>query len=159
MREPRIIDDMAKRSAGILLYRRHGGVLQVLLAHPGGPFWRHRDAGAWTIPKGEFDDPETPVDAARREFREELGVDVEGPLAALGEVTQKGGKRVVAFAIEGDFDVVRLAGNTFEIEWPPRSGRHATFAEIDRVEWMTIAQARAKILASQLPFLDRIEAL
>jgi predicted NUDIX family NTP pyrophosphohydrolase len=147
---------MAKRSAGILLYKHSAGELLVLLAHPGGPFWQKRDLGAWTIPKGEFDSNETPENAARREFREELGVDAVGPLQPLGEVTQKGGKQVIAFAFEGDFDVSALRSNTFDLEWPPRSGRVVVFPEIDKVEWMTLATAREKILPSQAPFLDRL---
>ncbi|HEX3123989.1 MAG TPA: NUDIX domain-containing protein [Rhodanobacteraceae bacterium] len=147
---------MAKRSAGILLYKRSAGALLVLLAHPGGPFWQKRDLGAWTIPKGEYEPGELPEDAARREFREELGVDAIGPLQPLGEVAQKGGKHVTAFALEGDFDVSVLPSNTFELEWPPRSGRAATFPEVDRVEWMTLETARTKILPGQVPLLDRL---
>ena len=147
---------MAKRSAGILLYKRSAGELRVLLAHPGGPFWQKRDLGAWTIPKGEYESDEVPEDAARREFREELGIDATGPLRALGEVIQKGGKQVTAFALEGDFDVSALRSNTFELEWPPRSGRAAMFLEIDKVEWMTLGTARKKILPGQAPFLDRL---
>ena len=147
---------MPKRSAGILLYKRGAGELLVLLAHSGGPFWQKRDLGAWTIPKGEFESGEVPEDAARREFREELGMDATGPPQSLGEVTQKGGKHVIAFALEGDFDVSALRSNTFELEWPPRSGRIVTFAEIDKVEWMTLATARKKILPGQAPLLDRL---
>jgi predicted NUDIX family NTP pyrophosphohydrolase len=148
---------MSKRSAGILLYKRGAGELLVLLAHPGGPFWQKRDLGAWTIPKGEFESGEVSAeDAARREFREELGTDAIGPLKPLGEVTQKGGKHVTAFALEGDFDVTTLRSNTFEIEWPPRSGRLAAFPEIDKVEWMTLAKARKKILPGLAPLLDRL---
>jgi predicted NUDIX family NTP pyrophosphohydrolase len=150
---------MAKCSAGILLYKRSAGELLVLLAHPGGPFWRKRDVGAWTIPKGEYESGESPEDAARREFREELGTDAIGPLEPLGVVTQKGGKRVIAFALEGDFDVALLRSNTFEFAWPPRSGRVATFPEVDKVEWMTLAMAREKILPSQIPLLDRLVGL
>jgi len=147
---------MSKRSAGIVLYKRSAGELLVLLAHPGGPFWQKRDLGAWTIPKGEFDSSEAPEDAARREFREELGVDAVGVLEPLGEVVQKGGKLVVAFALEGDFDVSTLRSNTFDAEWPPRSGRVVAFPEIDKVEWMTLATARRKILPSQAPLLDHL---
>ena len=150
---------MAKRSAGILLYKRSAGELLVLLAHPGGPFWRQRDVGAWTIPKGEFDSGEAAEDVARREFREELGVDAAGTLQPLGEITQKGGKHVVAFALEGDFDTTTLRSNTFEIEWPPRSGRKQAFPEVDRVEWMTLTAAREKILPSQAVLLERLAAL
>jgi len=147
---------MAKRSAGILLYKRNAGELLVLLAHPGGPFWQKRDLGAWTIPKGEFDSTESPESAARREFREELGIDAIGVLEPLGEVVQKGGKRVTAFALEGDFEVSALCSNTFDVEWPPRSGRVVAFPEIDRVEWMTLGTARKKILPSQAPLLERV---
>ncbi len=147
------------RSAGILLYRRRSDAVEVLLAHPGGPFWQRRDLGAWTIPKGEFADDESAEDAERREFREEIGIDPGGTLIALGEARQKGGKVVIAFAVEGDFDAARLASNTFEIEWPPRSGRRQRFPEIDKVEWLTIGNARAKILAGQLPLLDRLAEL
>ena len=147
---------MPKRSAGILLYKRIAGELLVLLAHPGGPFWQKRDVGAWTIPKGEFDADEMPEDAARREFREELGIDAIGPLQPLGEVTQKGGKRVTAFALEGDFDVSALRSNTFDLEWPPRSGSIVAFPEVDKVEWMTLETARKKILPGQSPLLERL---
>jgi predicted NUDIX family NTP pyrophosphohydrolase len=150
---------MTKRSAGILLYKCLGGELLVLLAHPGGPFWRKRDYGAWTIPKGEFDAGELPEDAARREFREELGVEAVGTLQPLGEIIQKGGKRVIAFALEGDFDAAALRSNTFEIEWPPRSGRIQAFPEVDRVEWMALPVAREKLLPSQVELLDRLAGL
>lgn len=147
---------MAKRSAGILLYKRSGGELLVLLAHPGGPFWQNRDLGAWTIPKGESGSGEAPEDAARREFREELGSDATGTLQTLGEIVQKGGKHVIAFALEGDFDAATLRSNTFEIEWPPRSGRRQAFPEVDKAEWMTLSAAREKILPSQAILLDRL---
>jgi predicted NUDIX family NTP pyrophosphohydrolase len=150
---------MPRRSAGILLYKRDAGELQVLLAHAGGPFWQKRDLGAWTIPKGEFDPGEAPEAAACREFREELGTAPAGKLEPLGELVQKGGKHVIAFALEGDFDAAALRSNTFELQWPPRSGRMRAFPEIDRVEWMTLAVARAKILPSQAVLLDRLQAL
>lgn len=150
---------MAKRSAGIILYKRSAGELLVLLAHPGGPFWQRRDLGAWTIPKGEFDSGEAAEDAARREFREELGIDAAGTLQPLGEIVQKGGKHVIAFALEGDFDVATVSSNTFEIEWPPRSGRMQAFPEVDKAEWMTLPMARQKILPSQALFLDRLARL
>jgi predicted NUDIX family NTP pyrophosphohydrolase len=148
---------MATSSAGILLYKLVDGELRVLLAHPGGPFWRNRDAGAWSIPKGEYGASETPQDAARREFREELGADPPQTLLPLGEVTQKAGKRVVAFAAEGDFDCAQLRSNTFELEWPPRSGRRQLFSEIDRVAWFSLDEARQKILPAQAVLLTRLE--
>jgi predicted NUDIX family NTP pyrophosphohydrolase len=147
------------KSAGILLYRRRAGRLEVLLAHPGGPFWRNRDDGAWTIPKGLVDANESAEDAARREFREELGVECSGTLVALGSIRQRGGKVVEAFALEGDFSVETLASNTFELEWPPRSGQTATFPEIDRAEWMDLALARVKMLEAQRALLDRLASM
>jgi predicted NUDIX family NTP pyrophosphohydrolase len=140
------------------LYRRRSGALEVLLAHPGGPFWARRDDGAWTIPKGLIDAGETPEAAARREFSEELGAEAAGPLLALGSVRQRGGKHVEAFALEGDFDVAALRSNTFEIEWPPRSGRVNTYPEVDRAAWMDLATARIKLLEAQQPLLERLEA-
>lgn len=149
-----------KKSAGLLMYR-HGpaGEVQVLLAHPGGPFWRGRDESAWTIPKGEYLDPEVAVVAARREFAEETGFDVTPPLLPLGEVTQKSGKRLLAWAFRGDCDPTRLQSNSFEIEWPPRSGRRQSYPEIDRVEWFSLAQARRKVLPAQCDLLARLEQL
>jgi len=146
-------------SAGILLYRFRDGELQLLLAHPGGPFWRKRDAGAWSIPKGELRAGESAAEAARREFAEELGEAPAGALSPLGVIRQRGGKIVEAFAVEGDFDVAALRGNTFEIVWPPKSGRLASFPEIDRAEWFPLPAARDKILASQAPLLDWLERL
>ena len=149
---------MRKRSCGILLYRHVQGGLEVLLTHPGGPFWQRRDIGAWTIAKGEPDGDEPDEVCARREFREELGADVEGLLTPLGEITQKGGKRVTAFAAQGDFDVAKLDSNRFEMEWPPRSGKMQTFPEVDRAEWMSIDTARTKLLPAQVELLDRLIA-
>lgn len=146
------------RSAGILLYRRRDAALEVLLAHPGGPFWARRDDGAWTIPKGLVDAGESAEAAARREFLEELGAEAIGELMPLGSVRQRSGKHVEAFALEGDFDVATLRSNTFETEWPPRSGRKQTYPEVDRAEWMDLATARAKLLEAQRPLLDRLEA-
>jgi predicted NUDIX family NTP pyrophosphohydrolase len=150
---------MAQSSAGVLLYRRSGKNLEVLLVHPGGPFWARRDVGAWSIPKGEFDAGEEPAAAARREFAEELGVELEGELSALGEVRQKGGKRVVGFAAEGNFDVTAILSNTFDMEWPPRSGRKQSFPEIDRADWFDFEVAREKMIDGQRPFLERLTAL
>jgi predicted NUDIX family NTP pyrophosphohydrolase len=145
---------MAPRSAGILLYRREGEELQVLLVHPGGPFWRKRDAGAWSIPKGEYGAGEDAETAARREFAEELGVVLSGKLQPLGEIRQAGGKRVVAFAVAGDLDVDTIRSNDFELEWPPHSGRMQKFPEVDRAAWFPLPLAREKIIAGQRPLLD-----
>lgn len=146
-------------SAGVLLFRRPGGRLEVLLAHPGGPFWATRDLGHWTIPKGEVEPGEAWVDVARREFAEETGTELEmREDLPLGEITQKSGKTVVAWAVEGDLDAARAVSNTFSIEWPPRSGRFQDFPEIDRVQWFEPDEARRRIKAAQAPFIDRLEA-
>lgn len=151
---------MAKVSAGILLYRTSGGCTEVLLGHMGGPFWQRKDAGAWSIPKGEYTDDEQPEAAARREFTEELGLPVPpGELQPLGEVKQSGGKVVTAWALRGDVDPAAVVPGTFQLEWPPRSGRLQDFPEVDRVEWFAVDAAREKILASQRPFLDRLTEL
>lgn len=150
---------MAATSAGILMYRRKNNGIEVLLAHPGGPFWRTRDLGAWSLPKGELNGGEDPEAAARREFEEELGVKAAGPLQSLGQVRQRAGKIVLGYALEGDLDVSRIRCNEVSIEWPPQSGRTTSFPEIDRAAWFAIALAREKILASQRPFLDRLEKL
>ena len=150
---------MPINSAGILMYRRSGEGIEVLLVHPGGPFWRKRDLGAWSLPKGELDDGEDPEAAARREFEEELGVEGSGELQPLGEVRQRAGKTVLGYAMEGDLDVNNIRSNDVAIEWPPRSGRTTHFPEIDRAAWFAIPLAREKILASQRPFLDRLETL
>jgi predicted NUDIX family NTP pyrophosphohydrolase len=138
------------------MYRRIGAKLEVLLAHPGGPYWRGRDKGAWTIPKGEIDAGEDAIDAARREFAEETGVALTGPLEPLGEIRQRAGKRVLAFAVEGDLDVEAIKSNTFEMEWPCNSGRMQTFPEIDRAGWFDLPAAHVKILDGQRPLLDRL---
>ena len=150
---------MPQRSAGILLHRDGPDGREVLLVHPGGPFWAKRDDGAWSIPKGEYADDEDPVAAARREFAEELGSPLPdaAELRELGEVRQKNGKRVRAWAAEGDLDASAAHSNTFEMEWPPRSGRRQEFPEIDRAEWFTLARARDKVLPAQAAFLDRLE--
>lgn len=145
-----------RRSAGILVYRRHAGALEVLLAHPGGPFWRRKDEGAWSLPKGEIGAAEDDLGAAIREFAEETGIHLDGAFLPLGEIRQKGGKRVVAFAHEADIDPAAVRSNTCEIEWPPRSGRKLTIPEIDRVEWFDLPQARRKILESQRPLLETL---
>jgi predicted NUDIX family NTP pyrophosphohydrolase len=141
------------------MYRRVGSRLEVLLVHPGGPYWRRKDDGAWSIPKGEMTAGEETGDAARREFTEETGMALTGPLEPLGEVRQRGGKRVIAFAVEGDVDVRTIKANTFELEWPPKGGRMQTFPEIDRAEWFDLPAAHTKILESQRPLLDRLAEL
>ena len=148
---------MPKRSAGFLLYRRTGGALEVLLVHPGGPYWRKKDQGAWSVPKGEYEPGEDPLEVARREFEEELGsAPPDGSALPLGEVTQSGGKTVSAWAKEGDLDVTGARSNTFEMEWPPRSGRTQEFPEVDEAAWFPISEAREKLNPGQLPFLDRL---
>jgi len=141
------------------MYRRIGSQLEVLLVHPGGPYWRRRDEGAWSIPKGEVDAGEDAADAARREFTEETGVHLAGPLEPLGEIRQRGGKRVLAFAAEGDVDIQIIKSNTFEMEWPPKSGGKQVFPEIDRAGWFDLPVAQAKILEGQRPLLDRLAEL
>jgi len=151
---------VAARSAGILLYRGGGEALEVLLVHPGGPLWARRDAGAWSIPKGEYGPQEDPLAAARREFAEELGVaPPEGEAASLGEVRQKSGKVVRAWALAGDLDVTVVQSNTFTLEWPPRSGRLQEFPEVDRAQWLGLALAREKINPAQVALLDRLGEL
>jgi predicted NUDIX family NTP pyrophosphohydrolase len=145
-------------SAGILPFRRHGA-LDVLLAHPGGPFWRNKDAGAWTITKGLVDPGEELLAAALREFTEETGFVASEPLIPLAPVRQKSGKVVHAFACEGEFDPEKLTCNTFEIEWPPRSGKRQSFPEIDRVEWFGLGAAREKMLEYQLPWLEELQRI
>ncbi|MFE6887095.1 NUDIX domain-containing protein [Streptomyces sp. NPDC057694] len=146
-----------RRSAGILLFRRTPDGPEVLLGHMGGPFWARRDAGAWTVPKGEYGDDETPWDAARREFGEELGLPAPtGAPLPLGEVTQSGGKLVTVWAVEGDLDPADMVPGTFTMEWPRGSGRTAEFPELDRAAWFEVEAARAVIVQAQAAFLDRL---
>ncbi len=145
-------------SAGLLLYRRTAGGLEVFLAHPGGPFWAKKDAGAWTIPKGLVHAGEDPLAAARREFTEETGVRPAGPFLSLGRVRQKAGKTVHAWAFEGDADPERVTSNVMRAEWPPRSGRWLTFPEVDRCAWFDPPTARLKLNPAQTEFVDRLEA-
>ncbi|HEX6336115.1 MAG TPA: NUDIX domain-containing protein [Jiangellaceae bacterium] len=148
----------AKRSAGLLMFRRTDAGIEVLLGHMGGPFWVRKDAGAWSIPKGEYDTDEPPQAAARREFSEELGMaPPDGPLIELGEVRQAGGKTVSAWALEGDLDPADVTPGTFELEWPRGSGRMQEFAEVDRVAWFDLDSARAKLVSAQRDFLDRLK--
>jgi predicted NUDIX family NTP pyrophosphohydrolase len=151
---------MAAKSAGILLHRTRDGTLEVLLVHPGGPFWARRDEGAWSIPKGEYEPDEDPLAAARREFTEELGTaPPEGSAEDLGEIRQKSGKLVRAFALEGELDVGNVTSNTCEIEWPPRSGRRIEIPEVDRAEWFGLEEAGKKINPAQVALLDRLASL
>jgi predicted NUDIX family NTP pyrophosphohydrolase len=145
---------MPKLSAGLLMYRRRPDGLEVFLVHPGGPFWAKKDAGAWSIPKGEFAEDEAPLDAAKREFQEETGFTAEGDFVELGQVRQAGGKLVSAWAVEGDCDPAMLVSNVCLIDWPPRSGRKMEIPEVDRGEWFTVDAAREKILKGQVVFLD-----
>jgi predicted NUDIX family NTP pyrophosphohydrolase len=145
-------------SAGILLYRDRDGSTEVLLVKPGGPYWRNQDVGAWMIPKGGVEAGEAPADAALREFEEETGMRLATVPVPLARVKQAGGKWVEAFAAEEDFDCATLTSNSFEVEWPPRSGRRQSFPEIIEARWMTVAEARAMMLPSQLPLLDALEA-
>lgn len=150
----------ARRSAGLLVYRQGSGGLQVLLGHMGGPLWARRDQGAWTLPKGEYDEAaEDALAAARREFTEELGLPVPaGAVLDLGEVRQGGGKRVTAFAVAGDLDPALVVPGTFEMVWPPRSGRMQSFPELDRVQWWGVSEAAGKLVTAQREFLDRLVA-
>jgi len=149
---------VAAESAGLVLYRVRDGKTEVLLVHPGGPFWKRRDEGVWSIPKGEIEPGEARLDVARREFQEELGMPPpDGDLAPLGSIRQAGGKVVHAWASPGDVDVSDISSGTFTIEWPPRSGRMQEFPEVDRAAWFDLATARRMILPAQSPFLDRLE--
>ena len=148
------------RSAGLLMFRRAADrAIEVLLAHPGGPYWKNKDEGAWTIPKGEYADTEDALAAARREFAEETGFEALPPFLELGEVVQKGGKRILAWGLAGDCDPAQLRSNAFEIEWPPRSGRMQAFPEIDRVAWFGLEAARRKINPAQAVLLERLAQL
>ena len=147
---------MAPLSAGILMWRRREGDVEVLLAHFGGPQWQRKDEGAWAIPKGLVEEGEDLEACARREFEEELGVAARGALVPLGRIRQKGGKWVEPFALEGDLDAERIVSNRYTIEWPPRSGRFASFPEVDRAAWFGLAEARRKMLPSQAPILDAL---
>jgi predicted NUDIX family NTP pyrophosphohydrolase len=152
-------DKSGRTSAGILLWRRRGDRLEVLLAHMGGPHWVNKDLGHWTIPKGEVEEGEELVAVARRELAEETGYELpDTPLIDLGEIRQKSGKLVLAWAAQGDLDAATAVSNTYQMEWPPRSGRVETFPEIDRVEWFKLKEARRKLKAAQVPFLDRLQA-
>lgn len=158
-RHGRLLRVAAKTSAGILLFRGSGPDLEVLLGHLGGPFWQRRDDGAWGLPKGEYEPPEEPLAAARREFEEELGVPAPpGDLIELGAARQPGGKVVTVWAVRGELDPEAIVPGMFELEWPPRTGEIRSFPEVDRVAWFTVAVARDKLVAGQRVFLDRLKA-
>jgi predicted NUDIX family NTP pyrophosphohydrolase len=150
---------MAQHSAGLLIYRLSRGAIEVLLVHPGGPIWHKKDRGAWQIPKGLIEPGEAPRQAALREAQEELGLPLTGALLPMGEIRQAGGKHVAAFALQMDLDPAAVVSNSFEMEWPPRSGRLQRFPEIDRAHWFALARAQEMMLESQRPFLDRLERL
>lgn len=152
---------MPRTSAGLLVYRRAGGITEVLLVHPGGPWWAKKDVGAWTIPKGELGLDEDPLRAACREFNEETGIELEARsgFVSLTPVKQAGGKVVLAWAVESDLDPRSLRSNTFTMEWPPRSGERQEFSEVDRAEWFALTEARRKILSGQAPFLAELETI
>ena len=150
---------MSKQSAGLLLYRRRPGKLEVFLVHPGGPFWAKKDAGAWSIPKGEYGPDEDPLDAARREFNEEIGFSATGPFQPLTPLKQKSGKLIQAFACEGKADPEKLKSNTFTLEWPPHSGKQQKFPEVDRAAWFPLAKAKEKIHPGQKGFLEELSRL
>jgi predicted NUDIX family NTP pyrophosphohydrolase len=147
---------MTVHSGGILLFRRLAGRLQVMLVHPGGPYWENKDEGVWSIPKGQFEESEGPLEAARREFAEETGFDAEGEFIELGELVQPSKKIVHAWALEDDLDTTSIRSNTFTLEWPPKSGRFEDFPEIDKGQWFDIAEARTKITKGQLGFISRL---
>jgi predicted NUDIX family NTP pyrophosphohydrolase len=148
----------SKQSAGILVYRRVAGELHVFLVHPGGPLWAKKDDGAWSIPKGEYEPGEDPLEAAKREFEEETGTAINGDFTPLPPIKQRSGKTVRVWAIEGDFDAANLKSNLFSLEWPPHSGRMAQFPEVDRGAWFPLAAARRKILPGQSGFLDQLSS-
>lgn len=150
---------MQKQSAGLLLYKLTGGILQVLLVHPGGPYFRKKDDGAWSIPKGEYLDDEDPLIAAQREFEEEVGKPITGNFIKLQPVKQKSGKVVHAWAVEGDIDHQNIVSNMFEMEWPPKSGKRASFPEIDRAGWFNIDEAKLKIIPGQVGLIAELEEL
>jgi len=149
---------MPKRSAGVLLFRRKGPQIEVLLAHPGGPFWKNKDEGVWSIPKGEYGENESPLTAAKRELAEETGLKPLGEFLPLGEIRQAGGKVVTAWAVEGNFDAATMHSNTFSMPWPPGSGKLQQFPEIDRAEWFSLEVARDKIIKGQVELLERLAA-
>ena len=147
---------MAKQSAGVLLYRKRGGAIEIFLVHPGGPYWSGKDLGSWSIPKGEFTAEEAPLSAARREFEEETGHEISGDFVPLAPIKQPGGKVVHAFAVEGDCDAQAIESNRFSLEWPPRSGHYREFPEVDRAGWFSVPLAKQKIAKGQIGFIDEL---
>ncbi len=147
---------MAKMSAGLVMYRLRDGGLELLLVHPGGPYWRDKDEGAWSIPKGEYTEDEDPLEVAKREFKEETGYDAEGIFQPLSPVRQAGGKIVTAWAFEGDCDAEKAKSNTFSMEWPPRSGKRAEFPEVDRADWFPATVAKQKLVKAQVGFIEQL---
>lgn len=145
-----------RKSAGILLYRKTRDEHEVFLVHPGGPFWKNKDAGAWSVPKGEFEDDEEPLVAAKREFREETGIDVDGKFIPLTPVKQKSGKLIYAWALKKNIDPAGIVSNTFSLEWPPKSGKFIEVPEVDRGGWFTMEEARSKIIPGQVPILNEL---
>jgi predicted NUDIX family NTP pyrophosphohydrolase len=150
---------VTRQSAGIVLHRTRNETIEVFLVHPGGPLWKNKDAGAWSIPKGEFAEGEDALAAARREFEEETGTSIDGHFVALAPIRQRGGKVVHAWAVEGDIELAQLASNTFTIEWPPRSGKMQSFAEVDRYAWLPLDEARSRINEAQRALLDELASL
>ena len=150
---------MAAKSAGILVYKRAADGIRVFLVHPGGPFWAKKDQGAWSIPKGEFEEGEEGLTAARREFLEEVGQKIDGDFVALTPIRQPGGKMVYAWAVEGDVDADNVKSNDFEMEWPPKSGRKQRFPEVDRGAWFALDEARSRIMTGQRPILEELATL
>ncbi len=147
---------MAKKSAGLLMYRRHNGELEIMLVHPGGPFWVKKDLGSWSIPKGEYTNEEDPLEVAKREFQEETSFKAEGEFMALTPIKQPGGKLITIWAFEGDCDASKIKSNTFTMEWPPRSGKQQEFPEVDRAGWFIISVAKEKIIKGQTGFIDEL---
>ena len=150
---------MVKKSAGLLMFRRRQGSVEVFLVHPGGPFWTKKDEGAWSIPKGEYDPGEDPLEAAQREFQEETGFAVDGEFLPLAPRKQPSGKIISAWALEGEGDASAIQSNKFSMEWPPRSGKHQEFPEVDRAGWFSLSAAKEKILKGQAPFLEELREI
>jgi predicted NUDIX family NTP pyrophosphohydrolase len=150
---------MPKKSAGVLVYRKTKEEYEVLLVHPGGPFWARKDLNSWSIPKGEFEDDEEPIDAAKREFEEETGFKIEGKFIELNPVKQPSGKLIYSWAVEGDIDASEVKSNLFKMEWPPRSGAFKEFPEIDRAEWFDFETAKQKVLSGQIPILENLKRI